>query len=82
MERTISGDGYTTTIQSTAFAIRQVGKAVPQRPSSEAIGDSPAEWGRAIHFDKLGRPDVFLKDLGSGEKAVTHVLWAIGERPH
>jgi hypothetical protein len=75
-------DGYTTTIQSTAFAIRQVGKAVPQRPSSEAIGDSPAEWGRAIHFDKLGRPDVFLKDLGSGEKAVTHVLWAIGERPH
>jgi hypothetical protein len=74
-------DGYTT-IQSTAFAIRQVGKAVPQRPSSESIGDSPAEWGRAIRFDKLGRPDVFLKDLGGGEKAVTHVLWAIGERPH
>jgi hypothetical protein len=75
-------DGYTTTIQSTAFAIRQVGKAVPQRPSSEAIGDSPAEWGRAIHFDKQGRPDVFQKDFAGGDKALTHVFWAPGERPH
>ena len=75
-------DGYTTTVQATAFGIRQVGRAVPQKPSPEGIGDSPAEWGRAIRFDKLGRPDVFLKDLGGGDKAVTHVLWAIGERPH
>lgn len=75
-------DGYTTTIQATAFAIRQVGKPVLQRPSPEGIGDSPAEWGRAIRFDKLGRPDVFVKDFDSGEKALTHVFWAIGERPH
>jgi len=75
-------DGYTTAAAGTNFGIRMVGKPVPQKPSSEAIGDSPAEWGRAIHFDKLGRPDVFVKDLGNGEKALTHVFWAPGERPH
>ena len=75
-------DGYTTTIQSTAFGIRQVGRAVPQKPSPDGIGDTPAEWGRAIHFDKEGRPDKFVKDLGGGDKALTDVFWAPGERPH
>ena len=75
-------DGYTTAIQATNFGIRQVGKAVPQRPPSEGIGDSPAEWGRAIHSDRQGRPDVFLKSFADGQRAVTHVFWAPGERPH
>ena len=44
-------------------------------------GDSPAEWGRAIHSDAQGRPDVFEMDLGNGNKKITHVLWAIGEGP-
>jgi hypothetical protein len=74
-------DGYTTTIQATNFGIRQVGRAVPQAPPSEGIGDSPAEWGRAIHSDRQGRPDVFLKDFSGGQRALTHVFWAPGERP-
>lgn len=74
-------DGYTTAVQSTNFGIRQVGRAVPQAPPSEGIGDSPAEWGRAIHRDSQGRADVFVKDFASGERAVTHVFWAPGERP-
>lgn len=69
-------DGYTTATAATNFGIRQVGRAVPQTPHSEAIGDSPAEWGRAIHRDRLGRPDVFEKDFGDGQKALTHVFWA------
>ena len=75
-------DGYTTAIQATNFGIRQVGRAVPQSPPSEGIGDGPADWGRAIHFDKQGRPNVFQKDLGGGNKALTNVFWALGERPH
>ena len=43
-------------------------------------GDTPAEWGRAIHFTRDGRPDVFEKMEGQGRK-VTHVFWAIGEGP-
>ena len=72
-------DGFTTASSSTNFGIRQVGQAPPQ--SAAGSGDSPAEWGRSIHKDSAGRPDVFLKDLGSGKKVLTHVFWAMGEGP-
>jgi hypothetical protein len=74
-------DGFTTTTAATNFGIRQVGKAVPQSLSSAGSGDSPAEWGRAIHKDAKGRPDVFVKDLDTKHKVLTHVFWAIGEGP-
>lgn len=74
-------DGFTTASAGTNFGIRQVGKPVPQAPPSEGIGDSPAEWGLAIHRDKQGRPDMFAKDFGNGHRALTHVFWAIGEGP-
>ena len=49
-------------------------------PDAES-GDSPSEWGRAVHFTRDGRPDVFVKDLGNGNRKITHVFWAIGEGP-
>ena len=71
-------DGYTTATFSINSSIRQVGvRALP----AEDIGNSPAEWGRAIHRDRFGRPDVFVKDFGGGQRALTHVLWAIGQGP-
>jgi hypothetical protein len=73
-------DGFTTATASTNFGVRQVGKAPPA--SAAGSGDSPAEWGRAIHNDGQGRPDVFLKDLGAGKKVLTHVYWAIGKGPN
>jgi hypothetical protein len=73
-------DGYTTAAASTNFGIRQVGGRLPQA-ALVGIGDSAAEWGRPIHRDGLGRPDVFLKDFGGGNRALTHVFWAIGEGP-
>ena len=66
-------DGFTT----ATFAVPQTGAA----RASEAIGDTPAEWGRAVHFDRYGRADVFEKVLGPGQKALTHVFWAIGDGP-
>jgi len=75
-------DGFTTAASATNFGVREVGKAVPQAPSPEGIGDRPADWGRAIHHDAQGRPDIFLKDVGSGERALTHVLWANAEGSH
>lgn len=76
-------DGYTTAkaAPATNFGIRYVGRPVDPGLSSEDIGDSPAEWGRAIHRDKAGRPDVFVKDFGANRRAYTHVFWAIGEGP-
>ena len=74
-----SNDGYTTARPSTStnFGIRNFGKAPPLPPSAAPIGDSPEEWGRAIHTDANGRPDQFVKDLGQGQQAITHVFWAL-----
>lgn len=35
-----------------------------------------SEWGKAIRNDDQGRPNVFEKDLGDGNKVITHVFWA------
>lgn len=45
------------------------------------VGDTPASWGRAIHFDRYGRPTIFERIDGPGMKTMTHVIWAIGEGP-
>lgn len=67
----------------TNFSVREVGKpATPAGGVNEApAGDSPAEWGRAIHSDARGRPDVFVKDIAPGRKMITHVFWAPGKGP-
>lgn len=68
-------DGYT----SATFSIRQLGAAPPS--ATDGAGDSPAEWGRAVHFDRYGRPDVFERAIAPGQKVLTHVFWAIGQGP-
>lgn len=77
------GDSYGTAATSAAtnFGIRIPGARPQQTNADNDPGDSPAEWGAAVHRDGLGRPDVFVKNLGGGHKKVTHVLWAIGEGP-
>ncbi len=47
--------------------------------SSNGIGnnlENPSDWGRAIRKDAKGRDNVFEKDLGKGNKVLTHVFWA------
>ena len=39
-------------------------------------GQSVREWGKSISTDGKGRPDLFERDLGNGDKLFTHVLWA------
>ena len=45
------------------------------------VGDTPANWGRAVEFDAKGVPFVFIRDEGDGDFVVTHVTWAPGEGP-
>jgi hypothetical protein len=69
---------------ATNFAMRTPGQAVPRQGDDlgdGVPGDGPPAWGRAIHRDGQGRPDVFELDLGNGKKKITHVFWAIGEGP-
>jgi hypothetical protein len=65
--------GVATLGQSSSSPAGKLNGAIP--------GDSLAEWGRAVHRDAQGRPDIFVQDLGNGAKKITHVLWAIGEGP-
>ncbi|HEX2762776.1 MAG TPA: hypothetical protein VHM92_02865 [Allosphingosinicella sp.] len=44
-------------------------------------GDTPGEWGRAVHFTADGRPDVFQRVEAPGQMVITHVYWANGEGP-
>jgi len=36
--------------------------------------DNESSWGRPVEFAN-GRPDVYERDLGGGNKLVTHVIW-------
>jgi hypothetical protein len=76
-------DGYTSATASTPNGIRfglpMLGAA--SAPSSMPAGLTMAEWGRAIHFDRYRRPDVFVKDIAPAQRMITHVFWGIGERP-
>lgn len=49
--------------------------------SSLEVGNSPKDWGRAIKFDRLGRPTVFVRNVSPTESVVTDVIWAPGEGP-
>ncbi len=42
----------------------------------QEIGESRADWGKAVGKDAKGRDSVFEKDLGGGNKVLTHVFWA------
>ena len=68
---------------ATNFGVREVGKAPPQSGFSDngIGGDAPASWGVAVGRDGQGRPDVYVADLGNGNKRITHVFWAVGEGP-
>jgi len=49
--------------------------------SNLEIGNSPKDWGRAIKFDRSGRPTVFVRILSPTERVLTDVIWAPGEGP-
>ena len=58
--------------------------AVASGPGNSAaadVGNTPASWGRPVHFLADGRPDVYERQDGPGHKTITHVIWANGEGP-
>jgi hypothetical protein len=66
--------GHMESSTSTAFGGGSAGTGVE-------VGDTPASWGRAIHFTADGRPNVFERIDAPGQRTITHVFWAIGEGP-
>jgi hypothetical protein len=62
----------TTTVGASTASSRPT--ADPNDPRNEP-GDSPSAWGKEIFRSSDGRTSVYEKDLGKGQKKVTHVLW-------
>lgn len=61
---------------ATNFGEREVGK--PARQGGDpGVGDTMADWGREIHHDGKGRPDMFMRRLPDGRTVITHVFWAV-----
>jgi hypothetical protein len=54
-------------------------KSVASAP--QAVSDDPREWGREIRHSADHRESVFERDLGNGQKVLTHVFWA-GDADH
>ncbi len=61
-----------THFDNTNTAISSAGSA--NRAASDLNGQD--EWGRAVRFASDGRPVVFERDLGRGERMFTFVTWA------
>lgn len=57
--------------------------SLPSAPGNAPadVGNTPASWGRPVHFLADGRPDIYERQDGPGRKTITHVFWAIGEGP-
>lgn len=72
-------DSYSSSAATVAtnFGIREFGKPPPVTANDGDPGDSPAEWGAAVHEDGKGRPDVFVSNLAGGGRRITHVFWAL-----
>jgi hypothetical protein len=59
------------------------GKAPPaaDRDEDEPLQAGTAQWGRLVRSTNRGRTEVYERDLGSGRKQLTFVLWADPEEP-
>jgi len=44
--------------------------------SSPAAGHGRSAWGQAVRTSGQGRPTMFVRDLGEGQKVITFVVWA------
>ena len=54
----------------------QSAATVRAMPSQAAMGDTAADWGTPVRRNSRGQADVYVRDLGQGNKVITHVLWA------
>jgi hypothetical protein len=70
------------TIYSHLDSFTTIAAGLPMGSMFREVGDTPKEWGRAIHFDSRGRPDQFERIEGPGMKTLTHVFWALDARPN
>lgn len=50
--------------------------AVSTSNNRDSVDNDPPSWGRAVAQDNSGKNSKFEKDLGNGNRVITHVFWA------
>ena len=48
----------------------------PNGAAADLDLESPGQWGRLLRSNRGGRVQIFERDLGRGQKVITHVFWA------
>ncbi|MBI2033676.1 MAG: hypothetical protein HYT13_01110 [Candidatus Liptonbacteria bacterium] len=64
-------DSYTTLLASAPTGPGKSGRLAPGADVSDQ-----SEWGQVLKRDGRGRPSLYGRDLGKGEKVFTFVYWA------
>src|SRR3989344_614902 len=66
------------TIYTHLDSIPTVLSSAPRKKGNALLEnlENRLEWGRSVRQDLQGRDNVFVRDLGRGEKVLTHVFWA------
>ena len=72
------------TIYAHLDSFATLSAAVPSGPGNSGLAagvdvSEPGEWGTVLRHDGKGRPSVYGRDLGRGEKVFTFVFWANGK---
>jgi len=53
-----------------------IGQATQKSAAPEPDSSDPGSWGREVRRSADGRASLFERDLGDGQKVITHVFWA------
>jgi hypothetical protein len=53
------------------------GKGKPAGVGVDIDLTDPAQWGRAVRQDALGRNSLFERTLPNGQVLITHVIWTL-----
>lgn len=64
------------TIYAHSDGSTTVGATTGGRGAGAAFGEGASEWGRAVGHDRDGRPSLFVRDVGPGQRTFTFVVWA------
>lgn len=50
--------------------------SLPASAGDDIDTSNPTQWGKVVRSDSKGRPSLYERDLGRGEKVFTFVIWA------
>jgi len=63
------------TIYSHLDSLTTISQTVTSKNQGSEVSELRSSWGKAVAQDGAGKDSVFEKDLGGGNKVLTHVFW-------